>query len=181
MKTLAQYDIDIQGLKFKEHFYEFEAETAFFEALEQDLIQTGQFKTTLRLEKSSTMLVLDFHIVGQVELICDRSLEEFQEPIDLTERLIMKFGDHNEELSDEILLIRHETVRINVAQTIFDYIALSLPMKRLHPSFRNEESNDEEGKLVFSSEMNVETEQTPDAEPKTTADPRWEALQKLKK
>ena len=181
MKPLAQYDIDIQGLKFKEHFYEFESQSAFFEALEQDLIQTGQFKTTLRLEKSSTMLVLDFQIIGQIELVCDRSLEEFEEPVDLTERLIMKFGDHDEELSDEILLIRHETVRINVAQTIFDYIALSLPMKRLHPRFRNEEGNDEDGTLVFSSETNFENEQVPDVEPKTMADPRWEALQKLKK
>ena len=97
----------------------------------------------------------------------------------MEERLILKFGDHDEELADDIALIRHETVRVNVATYIFDYIALSLPMKKLHPRFRTEEdeSQDEtDGLLVYQSQDEPE-EQQPD---NGDVDPRWAALQKLK-
>lgn len=186
MKALAKYDIEIQGLKLEKYVYEFESDGAFFGVLSQDLIESGQFKAVLQLEKTSTMVIMDFKIAGEIDLICDRSLDEFKEPIDLTERLIIKFGDHDEELSDEIMLIRHETARVNVAQVIFDFIALSLPMKRLHPRFRAYESNEadfeEEGILVFSSDstqkvVSFDKEQTPTS----TTDPRWEALKNLKK
>ena len=186
VKALAKYDIEIQGLKLEKYVYEFESDGAFFGALSQDLIESGQFKAVLQLEKTSTMVILDFKIAGEIDLICDRSLDEFKEPIDLTERLIIKFGDHDEELSDEIMLIRHETARVNVAQVIFDFIALSLPMKRLHPRFRAQESSEanfeEEGIMVFSSDstqkvVSFDKEETP----KPTTDPRWEALKNLKK
>jgi uncharacterized metal-binding protein YceD (DUF177 family) len=181
VKALAKYDVEIQGLKLEKYVFEYESGSEFFEALEQDLIQSGHFKTILTLEKTSTMLILDFQIVGHVELICDRSLEDFKEPINIKERLIVKFGDHNEELSDEIVLLKHETPRLNVAQPIFDYMALSLPMKRLHPRFRTENDGDDdtEGVLVFSSGQEPEQDDQPNIE-KPAADPRWEALKKLK-
>lgn len=183
LKPLAQYDIEIQGLKLDKYVFEYESDRLFFEALAQDLVQSGHFKAILNLEKTSTMVIIDFRIVGEIDLICDRSLEEFKEPIDLEERLILKFGDHNEELSDEIMLIKQETARINVAQSIFDFIALSLPMKRLHPRFRtdNEDGDDEEGVLVFSSDLAKQSEILDQPIPQPTADPRWEALKKLKK
>lgn len=179
MKALTQYDIDIYGLKEKQYVYDFESRSEFFEELEQELIENGHFKTHLTLDKSATMLILNFHIVGNVELVCDRSLETFEEPLDIQERLILKYGDHNEQLSDEIELIRQDTVRINVASHIFEYIALALPMKKLHPRFRTdeEELEDEdeiEGILVYQT-PEEETPEEPEEE-----DPRWAALKKLK-
>ena len=183
VKALAKYDIEIQGLKLEKYVFEFESDSAFFEALSQDLIQSGYFKAVLQLERTSTMVILDFKIAGAIDLICDRSLEEFKEPIDLKERLIIKFGDHDEELSDEIMLIKHETARVNVAQTIFDFIALSLPMKRLHPRFRSHDDDfEEEGTLVFSSGLVQKVERSDEEKtPKPPTDPRWEALKNLKK
>lgn len=179
MKALTQYDIDIYGLKEKQYVFDFESKNEFFEELEQELIESGHFKTHLKLDKSATMLMLSFHIVGKVELVCDRSLEVFEEPLDIQERLILKFGDHNEQLSDEIELIRQDTVRINVASHIFEYIALALPMKKLHPRFRTDEEeieDDEEidGILVYQT-PEEETSEEPEDD-----DPRWAALKKLK-
>ncbi|WP_428656292.1 YceD family protein [Runella sp.] len=181
VKALTQYDIGIYGLKDKQYVYNFESGREFFEELEQDLIQNGHFKTHLTIDKSATMLILNFRIEGVVELVCDRSLENFEEPIDLTEKLILKFGDHDEILAEDIELIRHETVRINVAQYIFDFIALSLPMKKLHPRFRTEEDEEEDGLLVYQSTDEPEEQQDDaDSSDNGEVDPRWAALQKLK-
>jgi uncharacterized metal-binding protein YceD (DUF177 family) len=170
VKDLTQYDIDIFGLPNKQHEYEFESGDAFFQELEQDLIENGGFKVKLSLNKSETMVIVDFLVTGQVDLVCDRSLETFVEPINLKERLIYKYGDHNEVLTDEIEVIKQGTAKLSLAVHIFEFIVLSLPMKKLHPRFRDDNTEDEEI-LVYSSSQIEEPE---------TIDPRWAGLNKLK-
>ena len=180
MKELSKYNIDIYGLEDKQYDYDMESGDAFFEELEQDLIERGSFKTHVVLNKSATMLQLNFHTEGRVELVCDRSLEPFEEPVLSDEKLILKFGDRNEELTDEIEIISRNTNRINVARYVFEFIALSLPVKKIHPDLRSnvdeELGADEDGILVYSSVTQDESE----SEETEKIDPRWEALKKLK-
>ncbi len=178
VNELRKYDIHIIGLEEKRYEYDFESGDAFWEALEQELVTKGTVHTHLTLDKSSTMIRLDFHIRGTVEQICDRSLDLYDEPIDVQHLLLLKFSDHNEELTDEIELIERNTATINVARYIFEFIGISLPMKKLHPRFRDEEENDDDPesdvKLIYRSDAD-ETED--DDQP--PVDPRWEALRKL--
>ena len=184
VKELSKYNIDIYGLEDKQYDYDMESDDAFFEEMEQDLIEHGHFKTHVVLNKSATMIQLRFHTIGSVTLTCDRSLEPFEEPVDSNERIILKFGDHNEELTEEIEIIGRNTNRINVARYIFDFIALSLPVKKLHPSLRTEEDefdledDEEEGTLVYTSGAAEEGDEKEEDE---KVDPRWDALKKLKK
>ncbi|QJW92449.1 DUF177 domain-containing protein [Spirosoma taeanense] len=177
MNALRAYDINIAGLENKRYEYDFTSDDTFFAALEQDLIGKGNVQTHLTLDKSETMIRLDFHITGTVEQVCDRSLDEYDEVVDTRQMMLLKFGDHNEELSDEIELIERNTATINVARYIFEFISLSLPMKRLHPRFRDEDDADDEtnGKLIYRSDP--ETEDSTEDQP--AIDPRWAALRKL--
>ena len=177
MNPLRAYDIHIVGLDNKRYEYDFTSDSAFFAALEQRLIEKGNVHTHLLLDKSETMIRLDFHITGMVEQVCDRSLDEYDEPIDTRQLMLLKFGDHNEELSDEIELIERNTTTINVARYIFEFIGLSLPMKRLHPRFRAEDddSDDEQnGKVIYRT-----GDEAPDDDKPEPVDPRWAALRKL--
>ena len=175
MNVLRAYDIHIVGLENKRYEYDFTADNAFFAALEQDLIQKGAILTHLLLDKSETMIRLDFRITGTVEQTWDRSLDEYDEPVDTRQTILLKFGDHNEELSDEIELIERNTTTINVARYIFEFISLSLPMKRLHPRFRDEDADEDDaqnGKVIYRSD----TETNEDAADQPAIDPRWAAL-----
>ena len=180
MNALRPYDINIAGLQPKRYEYDFESDNAFFAALEQTLIEHGTVQTHLILDKSETMIRLDFHIVGSVEQICDRSLDEYEQPVDTRRTMLLKFGDHNEELSDEIELIERNTQVVNVARFIFEFLSLSLPMKRLHPRFRDEEDEEQDspGRLVYQSDINL-TDSSEEGAPTETIDPRWAALRKL--
>ncbi len=179
MNPLRAYDIHILGLENKRYEYDFVSNDAFFAALEQELICKGDVRTHLLLDKSETMIRLDFQITGTVEQTCDRSLDEYDEPVDARQTMLLKFGDHNEELSDEIELIERGTPTINVARYIFEFISLSLPMKRLHPRFRDEEdeldTDEPNGRLIYRSEPEAET----DSDDPSAIDPRWAALRKL--
>jgi uncharacterized metal-binding protein YceD (DUF177 family) len=183
VKELQKYDIDIFKLSDKQHVYSFESDDSFFALFEQGLLKKGHFQTQLLLDKSPTMIVLQFQMDGWVELICDRTLEPFQHPIQIKQQLILKYGEENKELTDEIEIITRDTQRINVAHYIFEFIGLSLPMKKLHPSLKDEpaEVETDEGILVYRSDSSTDTDGTEaTADEETKIDPRWQALKKLK-
>ncbi len=179
VNALRQYDINIIGLEPKRYEFDYSSDEAFFQALDQQLVKKGNVQTHLILDKSETMIRLDFSITGIVERTCDRSLDLYDEPVDTRQTLFLKFADRNEELTDEIELIERNTATINVARYIFDYIVLSMPMKSLHPRFRDEDQDDDlsEGKLIYSSDTAKEIDESEEEKP--AVDPRWEALRKL--
>lgn len=181
MNELRQYDINIIGLEAKRYEYDYTSGPAFFQALDQQLIKKGTVQTHLVLDKSETMIRLDFSIVGSVERTCDRSLDLYDEAVDTRQTLFLKFADRNEELTDEIELIERNTATINVARYLFDFVVLSMPMKGLHPRFRENEQEDDlsEGTLIYSSASAADTGADGDQEAKPAVDPRWEALRKL--
>jgi uncharacterized protein len=172
-KILSKYDIHIHGLEDKRYTFEFEGGNAFFETFEQDFLNKGSFKAIVNLNKNSSLVQLDFEITGSIGLTCDRCLEEFDEQIHIFEKYIYKYGDRHEEITDELEMIPHGTATVNIAQHIYDFIGISLPMKKLHPRFRDEEI-DEEGLLLYSTDKEEEEEKEPEI------DPRWAALNKLR-
>jgi uncharacterized metal-binding protein YceD (DUF177 family) len=196
---LNTFKIDIFRLENKQYLHEFDGDDNFFIALEQDLIEKGHFKATVTLDKSEVMIQLLYHIVGSVELTCDRSLDTFDFPIDITQRLILKFSDHTEEITDELILIDRNTQYINVAQDIYEFIGLQIPMKKLHPRFVIEEQSfneveddedfeedeefiwEDEGEIVYSTATDEGEEEDEEKveEKESEIDPRWAILKKL--
>ena len=169
-RVYKTFNIDIYKLSFKKHEYQFIWNDGLFTIEESSLVQKGQGECQLVLDKSETMITLDFKISGTVELTCDRSLEPFDHKIELDEHLILKLGDDNEELGDDIAMINRDTQQLNIAEYLYQYINLSIPIKRLHPDLINE---DDEG-IVFV------TETAPEENKNNEDDPRWAALKKLK-
>ena len=153
---LNTFKIDIFRLENKQYLHEFEGNNDFFEALDQELIQKGNFKATVVLNKNETMIQMMYHITGSVELTCDRSLDLFDFPVDITQKMILKFSDHNEEITEELVLIDRNTQYINVAQDIFDFIGLQIPIKKLHPRFIKDEVTYESLMKKFEDEYQEE-------------------------
>ncbi len=123
------------------------------------------------------MIKAEIQIEGDVQLICDRSLDTFSHRVNESVIHFFKFGEESKELSDELELIVKEQVYIDVDQLVYDTVALSLPSKKLHPRFTEAvEENEEEGIIVYSSEADPE-----EAGKTETTDPRWEKLKDLKR
>ncbi len=164
------FNIDIYKLSNKKHEYQFEWNDDLFTIEENSIVQKGQGECQVVLDKSETMITLDFKISGTVELTCDKSLELFDHELKLDEHLILKLGDENAELGDDIVMIHRDTQQLNIAEYLYQYINLSIPMKRVHPDLIDE---DDEG-IVFV------TETAPEENNNNEDDPRWAALKKLK-
>lgn len=167
---MEAYRINIVGLSNKVHRFEYEIGDRFFGQYGNDLVQRGSFKVSVLIDKHETFLEARFHIRGVAELICDRSLEPFDYPIEVEKMIVFKYGDENKEMSDEIMLIHRDTVSLELGQYIYEFISLAVPMKKLHPRFNEDDSDD--GKIIYRSEAENEN--------KEEIDPRWEKLKKLK-
>jgi uncharacterized protein len=182
--TRALYDLEIYRLKEGEHRFELPINDAFFEIFGGELVETGSGRAEILLDKSSRMLSLHVNIQARVRLECDRSLEPFDHPLDIQDILYVKYGEEEEELDENLLVITENTQRINVAQYLYDLIGLSLPMKRIHPDYRTEEDDDwddTEDILVYQSGAKEEQEpDTAQAEEDKNIDPRWQGLKDLK-
>ncbi|PVY40123.1 YceD family protein [Pontibacter virosus] len=181
MKKLRDYEIGIAKLSNRKHDYEFEMDDSFFALFEQEIILGGKLLAKVTLDKTESLLTLHFDIKGHVRLTCDRSLEEFDQPVDIEETLLIKFGEENAELDEDLWQITPETQTLNVAQHLYDYIGLSLPMKKLHPRFVEEQDEDDERDiLIYSSRQAGDSEgDDNDGNDDDDVDPRWDALKNL--
>ena len=183
MKFLRNYDIDIVRLKEGKHTFSFEVNNEFFSQFEDNsLVTNGDLRVGVVLNKDINLIEALFEIEGTVELVCDRSLETFDYPLNTVERVLYKYGAEEQEINEEIYIITRDTPRLRLAQLIYEFILLALPAKKIHPDYigeMDEDDFDDEGQLVYTSDEDGDDEE--DSPSDDYADPRWEALKNLKK
>lgn len=174
-RALKQFSIPFTGLKLGKHAFDFEIDKSFFDAFEHSLVKDGALKATVELDKQETMLILVFHIAGTIKLNCDKCLSDFDQPIELNERQIVKFAEEAEgELDDlEIMILPRKETAIDVSELIYEFITVAVPF--INKCEQAGLSCDEQmlNTLNKLSAGNEEQEEQSD-------DPRWAALKKLK-
>lgn len=174
MKTnvLKSFEINLARLENGTHHFQFELVPDFFETFENNLVEDGFGKASLIMDKSESMMALNFTIEVDVLLICDVSLESYRESLICQKKHIVKFSLTSEELSDEISTIDMGMQILNVSGYIYEFVSLEIPMKKVHPRLRGQERAD----LVYK----YETPSLNDQEQENKIDPRWEVLKKIK-
>lgn len=170
----ADFKVNIIGLSLKSHRFDFSFGDDFFKLYGTTLLESGQFDAEITLEKRETLIEGNFRIRGVAHVVCDRSLEPFDQPMDIDRRIIFKYGEEEKELSEEIVLITREQAALDLGQYIYELITVNLPMKRLHPRFHEDENTEDDIQLVYSSPVDESKKE------EDTIDPRWEKLKKLK-
>jgi uncharacterized metal-binding protein YceD (DUF177 family) len=175
----------IEVIKFKEGLHEvvFPIEDAFFQQVEEnEILEKGNLTARVEINKGANLIELNFNITGKVQLTCDRSLEVFDQHLEITEKMIYKFGSEEKEIDESVTMITRDTPAIYVGQLLYEYILLALPIKKIHPAYRNEldeDNNQLEGGFVYVDGDASTEEEGSDSE-NTPIDPRWEQLGKLK-
>lgn len=163
------YSIPFHGLKEGIHKYEFEVDSAFFNTFEQLEIKQGSVNFKVAIDKKTHMLAVNFALKGTVEIICDRCLEPFTLKIQNTSELFFKFSEENKEIAHDVILLSHNTHKLNLAHYMYELIVLSLPYKRIHPK-----GGCNSDMLCRIKGYNTVQER------KKKNDPRWNKLKELK-
>ncbi|WP_374166646.1 DUF177 domain-containing protein [Arcticibacter sp. MXS-1] len=179
MKSLQEYRISYTGLKTGKHQYDFDIDERFFNEFEYSLVKTGELKVNLELDKQETMIILQFEIKGEIFLNCDVCLSDFPIAVDVKERQIAKFSEdeHLEDDTDEIMVLGKNEHEIDVAPLIYEYINLAVPY--FHRCEEPGKTRWCDGEML--EKLNKLSGQTEEEQQQDNADPRWEALKKIKK
>ncbi len=168
-KSNKEYIIPIKGLVPGEHHYDFVVRDAFFKQFAFQEIHHGELNLSLDIVKESGLMILLFHFDGSLQLICDRCLDEYTQPLQDDFRLIVKYGGKEEEASEELITIPFEESHLDIGLYVYEFIQLMVPMKRVHP-------DDKEGNNTCNAEMIKKLETFEE----TMIDARWDALKGLK-
>lgn len=179
MKSLQQYSIPFTGLKTGIHEFEFGVNDAFFSEFEYSLVKSGKLEVKLDLDKQETMMILHFHISGEIKLACDVCLADYPLHVDIQERQIAKFTDEEdlEDDTEEIVVLKRNESEINVATLIYEYINLAAP----YISRCEDEGNTQWCDIEMIEKLKQLAPGPKEVKEEEIADPRWEALKKIKK
>ena len=175
MRNLAAYTIPFVGLKLGKHQFEYDIDNEFFEHFEYDDLNSSNVKIDLLLEKKTTMMELTFKASGSVNVNCDITNEPYDQPIDGSLFLVIKFGDEFDDENEDLLSLPHGEYEVNIQQYIYELIVLSIPLKRVHPGVEDGTLDSEV--LDKLEELSINNNENKNDEDEI--DPRWDKLKNL--
>ncbi|MEC5146271.1 DUF177 domain-containing protein [Chitinophaga sp. 212800010-3] len=140
MKPLREFDIAFVGLKPGEHSFQYTIGDSFFDNFEEPKdFSNCEVTVQLTLDKKSSFFLLKFAIGGKVTVTCDRCGEAFDMQLWDDFNQVIKLADNPEELASgeedpDVSYISRTESHLNVADYIYEFIYLSIPMQRIHPN-----------------------------------------------
>ena len=189
MAKFSLYNIPLKNLSPGVHTYEYELDRKFFESIDGDEVKKGDVNVTLNVRKTSSSFELNFDIEGVIKIPCTRCLDDMNLDVDTESRLILKFGSEYSEESDEIVIIPEVEGEINIAWFLYEFIALTIPIKHVHPrgecnrtvssKFKKhqavsaDDDEDDSDDIIDDDSEPQEDEDTPQT------DPRWDTLREI--
>lgn len=192
MGKFTDYKLPLKSLSEGVHEMNFTMGKFFFVDMENTDIHDANLQAELKVNYHNGLYDLDFHITGDVIVICDRCLDDMVFPIDTNYHIVVKYGTRYNDENDEFLEIPEADNFLNVAYMLYDTVVLALPIKHVHPSGKcnrqmsallkkhRAESVEPEGNSEENMEMEFECIEMSDDATDTIArgktDPRWEKL-----
>ena len=166
LDPLTDHTIEFTGLKDGQHEFRFVLEQSFFDASAEEEWQGGRVEMDVKLEKSTTLLVVDMTAKGTVKVHCDRCDGPLDQPVEGEQRQIFSLTGGEPSDDDELVTLDDRAHSINLTHYIYECLRLALPIRHVHA----EGQCDPEVEKVLS-QLIVEHEPTPD--------PHWAVLKDL--
>ena len=124
------YKIDLLSSGLGGKTFEYEIGDAFFAEID-GLIQRGNIHTTVVCLSVGSVFKFHIHSVGTVIVPCDRCLSDLELRIETADDLNVKLGNEYADDGDCVIVPETEGY-LDLAQFIYEFIALSMPMTCCH-------------------------------------------------
>ena len=172
MGRFDKYNVDLKGMRVASLELEFDLDNVFFADIDGEEFQKGAVKAKVVVSKNRDVFDFSFALAGMVVVPCDRCLDDLTMEVDTENTLRVKLGDSYADEGDIVIVPENEG-DLNIAWYLYEFIALALPMKRVHaPGKCNHEMT---GRLKKHSAGADEAEESDD----TQIDPRWAGLKDI--
>ena len=180
MGILDSYRIDLLSSKLQGTSLEWQIDDNFFSAID-GLIKRGNVRTKVDCVSAGSVFKFLIYSVGDVIVPCDRCLADLELRIETTDELTVKLGTTYADEGDCVIVPEAEGF-IDLAQYIYEFIALSMPITCTHEPGKCDEAMMRElskhQAATRSRLEDVESEDLNDGE--GSIDERWAKLKDLK-
>ena len=173
MMMNKEFSIPFAGLKIGKHEFEYKVDNTFFEDFDYNEFNDADVGIAVTMNRLSTMLELEISGNGTVNLNCDLTSEPYDQQIEASLELVVKFGEEFNDEDDEILVIPHGDHQVNIAQYVYEILVLAIPQKRIHPGVLD-------GSLQSDILKKLEELKPRETRKSEGTDPRWDALKDFK-
>ena len=177
MSSRRNYDIAFVGLKPGVHEFEYRIDDKFFEDYQEQDFKNAVAHIKLTLDRNNGFMLLKFEVGGKLEVHCDRCGNPL--PLDLWDEfnIVVKLVDNPDEMNDQeedpdIYYISKGESHLHVADWIYEFINLSIPMQRMCGP--DEIGGPSCNKEVLAKLAKLEPDEKP------VSNPVWKGLEKFK-
>ncbi|NND61832.1 MAG: DUF177 domain-containing protein [Flavobacteriaceae bacterium] len=174
MEEMKEFTIPFIGLKLGEHTFNFKIEKKFFEHYEYEEFNDASINFKVLLDKKTTLLEFYLDFDGHVNVNCDITNEPFNQGVAGNYHFVVKFGDEYNDENEDLIILPHGSHEVNIQQSIYESIVLSIPQKRIHPGVEDGTLKSEILEKLEELKPNLDKESENDS-----TDPRWDQLKKL--
>lgn len=133
MGKFEAYSIPLKAITAGSHTFKYDLNNDYFAKIDSAEVRKGNLQAVVVAKKNSAGYELIFDINGIAIVPCDRCLDDMEQPISIREKLLVKFGKTFSEEGSDIVIVPEDEGEINVAWFLYEFIALAIPMKHVHP------------------------------------------------
>ncbi len=178
MSYRREFDIAFVGLKPGVHVFEYRIDDKFFVEYGKQEFNNCIADIKLVLEKNTGFMQLKFDVGGSIEVICDRCGNTINQQLWDEFTIIVKMVDNPDEMNEQeedpdIYYISRGESHLHIADWLYEFINLSIPMQNICGEDENGKSlcNEDVLKKLAQMEKNIDK-----AEDNTI----WKGLEKFK-
>ena len=140
MNHRREYEIAFVGLKPGLHEFEYQADDKFFAMYGEQDFTNAKAVVKLKLDKHAGFLMLKFDVGGSVDVSCDRCGNNLTMQLWDEFNLMVKMVDNPEQMNEQeedpdVYYISRTESHLSVADWIYEFVNLSLPMQKMCPEY----------------------------------------------
>lgn len=178
MSRRREFEIAFVGLKPGVHEFSYPIDDKFFEPFQEQDFRNCKANVKLLLDRKSSFMLLKFEIGGTMEVTCDRCNNnlpfELWDEFNITVKMVEEPELMNDQEDDpDVYYIGKTESHIDVANWIYEFINLSIPMQRTCSFEKMDGPNCNKAAMDILKKLEPE-------ENKTKENPIWKGLEKFK-
>lgn len=172
------------GLKLGLHIFSYQINGELLSLIEESPVKECDIAVQLEFTKRENVFELGFNLSGTVDVDCDRCNDLLKLPIEDRYKILVKFkalreSSQPDDDPDIIFIDKNET-HLNIAELIYEFLILSMPIYKVHPDDEDGNSTCNQAVMEWLEGDDSDEGFGEEDEDDTFNDPRWEALRKLK-
>jgi len=165
--------IPLKGIQDGEHEFCFEIGQALYQDYPESEISDGQVTFNITMKKRPNIINIAYQFTGKLTVPCDKCLDLFEQEVEGSGTLVVKFSGGADEGNDELLILPDSESELDLTHFAYETTVLSLPYRKVH-------NLDKNGVPACNPEMLKRINEHESGEKNETIDPRWEKLKQLK-